>query len=363
MMPFITPPADGWLHFIRSWLTDAGLVALFNSLIALVVSGLSNKPFLTSFYASQIMGLSIYLCTATPLKWRVGRHQLTPLKIKLGFVLLGSLLGTGLGLGLTRAWLGSNTWRFHLDHPMLYISISLLIMGLNIAYFSYRKRLQVQTLMLEQTKRLQIEAQLRLLQAQLEPHMLFNVLANLHTLIGSDSNKAQTLLESLIDYLRSGVQANNQLLHSLQNECRFLERYLSLQQQRFGARVTYRFELPEDCRAIQIPPLLLQPLVENAMKYGVEPALNGGYIEVAAKRIGDQIVLKISNTACLKETSSTEIVSLGTGLRNVRERLQLCFGQEARLDFQTISTDNSSPPTTQVTLTFNPRTNHLATPI
>lgn len=356
-------PIDGWAAFLKSWVLDAGIVMLFNGLIGWMVHSMTGKPLTASLIASQLMGLSLYSFIATPLKWRFGRHRVAPPKFKLGAIVLGSVIGVLVGLFLTQHWAVATpavAWSYHLDQPLFYLVMSLVVMSLNVAYFSYRKRLQLQAAALAQAEQRHTEAQLRLLQAQLEPHMLFNVLATLHTLIDTQPTQAKTLLEALTEYLRSGVQANRQPWHPLEAEFQFLSHYLSLQQQRFGSRLRYRFELPEDCADIPVPPLLLQPLVENAMKHGIEPALNGGEIEVIATRQQHQLCLQVNNRAALGSGAATTTRGLGTGLSNVSERLQLCFGPSARLDFQAPLDAEDPNGMTRVTLTFTIR--ELASP-
>ncbi|HTD06332.1 sensor histidine kinase, partial [Undibacterium sp.] len=118
-----------------------------------------------------------------------------------------------------------------------------------------------------------MQAQLQLLQAQIEPHMLFNTLANLQTLISMDPDKAQHMLDQLIQYLRATLSSSRADQTSLRQEFTLIEAYLELMSIRMGKRLSYTLDLPEELQELKIPPMLLQPLVENAIKHGVEPKM------------------------------------------------------------------------------------------
>ena len=131
------------------------------------------------------------------------------------------------------------------------------------------------------------EARLRLLEAQLEPHMLFNTLANLRALIGVDPQRAQTMLDHMIAYLRATLRASRadaDRPHTLQDEFARLQDYLELMAIRMGPRLQFALELPEALATQPVPPLLLQPLVENSIQHGLEPKVEGGRITVRASQ-------------------------------------------------------------------------------
>src|SRR2546428_7082195 len=113
------------------------------------------------------------------------------------------------------------------------------------------------------------ESKLKLLESKLEPHMLFNTLANLGVLIGTDPPRAQAMLDRLIAFLRATLEASRSGSHPLAAEFARIADYLELMQVRMGARLRSRLELPDDLAALPVPPLLLQPLVENAIQHGL----------------------------------------------------------------------------------------------
>jgi len=174
------------------------------------------------------------------------------------------------------------------------------------------------------------EARLRLLQSQLEPHMLFNTLANLRALIGVDPAAAQRMLDRLNDYLRATLAASRATQHPLAAEFERLRDYLSLMAIRMGPRLVFDLHLPDELRAQPVPPLLLQPLVENAIKHGLEPRVEGGRIDVSAAREGDALVLTVRDTGVGFDPGHRPAGRFG--MAQVGERLQSAYGGRGRMD-------------------------------
>ncbi|MES2633562.1 MAG: histidine kinase [Pseudomonadota bacterium] len=179
------------------------------------------------------------------------------------------------------------------------------------------------------------EARLKMLETQLEPHMLFNTLANLRALISVDPERAQTMLDHMIAYLRATLDASRTTTHSLQSEFDRLRDYLELMAIRMGPRLTYDLQLPAELADQPVPALLLQPLVENSIKHGLEPKLEGGTITVTARRDGGDLVLEVHDTgAGSSPTGSASVATKsGYGMGNVRDRLRTLHGDRASLAF------------------------------
>ena len=175
------------------------------------------------------------------------------------------------------------------------------------------------------------EAQLKLLESQLEPHMLFNTLANLRVLIGADPPRAQRMLDHMIAYLRATLNASRATTHTLQAEFDRLRDYLELMAVRMGPRLDYTLELPPELAQLQVPTLLLQPLVENSILHGLEPKVEGGRITVTARRDGHTLTLKVTDTGV--GTAQASIKGGGFGMAQVRERLATLYGAAAALEF------------------------------
>lgn len=177
------------------------------------------------------------------------------------------------------------------------------------------------------------EARLKLLETQLEPHMLFNTLANLRALIAVDPERAQQMLDHMIAYLRATLDASRATTHPLAAEFERLRDYLELMAIRMGPRLTFTLDLPPELAGLPVPTLLLQPLVENSIQHGLEPKLQGGRIRVRAQRAGTQLVIEVEDTG-VGDGGGTSPGS-GFGLSQIRARLAALYGEGARLEFAT----------------------------
>nr|WP_314546911.1 histidine kinase [uncultured Massilia sp.] len=184
----------------------------------------------------------------------------------------------------------------------------------------------------ERIERQALQAQLRLLQAQIEPHMLFNTLANLQGLIAIDPARAGAMLDHLIQYLRATLAATRLDTTTLGEEFDAIEAYLGLMGVRMGARLRHRVALPEALRGERLPPMLLQPLVENAIVHGLEPHVDGGEIAVEAQARGGMLEIAVRDTGMgLPASDGTSSGGNGIGLATTRERLQALYGGRAAL--------------------------------
>lgn len=194
------------------------------------------------------------------------------------------------------------------------------------------------------------EARLKLLETQLEPHMLFNTLANLRVLIGTDPARAQEMLDRMIAYLRATLSASRSTQHPLANEFDRLRDYLELMAVRMGPRLAYTLDLPEALRDVPVPPLLLQPLVENAIRHGLEPQVEGGHITVRASTrpsttgtTGTTLVIEVNDTGVgLPDALPTPGPGQSFGLTQVRERLATLHGPAGTLNLIAASAGGTS---------------------
>jgi signal transduction histidine kinase len=176
-----------------------------------------------------------------------------------------------------------------------------------------------------------LQAQLRLLQAQIEPHMLFNTLANLQGLIAIDPRQASRMLDQLIQYLRATLSVSRMETTTLDQEFAALDAYLGLMAVRMGARLAYRCHLPDALRAARLPTMLLQPLVENAVVHGLEPKIDGGTVTIEAAQYGGLLEITVCDTG-LGVDRSTPREGGGVGLATTRERLQVLYGDRAGVE-------------------------------
>ena len=216
------------------------------------------------------------------------------------------------------------------------IVISLLVSTLFYQFFSLRHK--------EMRAQMRAnEAQLRLLQGQMEPHFLFNTLANVISLIDADAPRAKHMLEALTDYLRASLGGLRHDDSTLAGELDLARRYLQLMQTRMGDRLRFEIEVDEGLRRASLMPLVLQPLIENAVKHGLEPQVDGGTVRVTASRMAlegqDSLQVCIEDDGAglaraarrPRRTVAGGPDGNGIALANLRERLQARFGASARL--------------------------------
>jgi signal transduction histidine kinase len=178
--------------------------------------------------------------------------------------------------------------------------------------------------------RLLAEARLSALQAQIEPHFLYNTLANVLSLVDTQPAQAKHMLERFIDYLRASLDASRAEQATVGAEVELARAYLDVLGVRMGARLSYSVETGDDVQGLPIAPMLLQPVVENALKHGLEPKVEGGHIAVRALRQGRQLCLEVSdNGAGLTETPPRP--GGGVGLSNLRSRLRSLYDGAAQV--------------------------------
>ncbi len=293
---------------------------------------LSAKSVGYSLITSNSIGLSTWALTVlvrVPLRGRLPVWALT-IAIFAGFF-LGSRIGTLFGapdfaMSLVR-------------HPgaMGRVILSQVMVGIVVtAFFLYFSHTQSVKKDLERERRraaeaLQAEtlARLSLLQAQIEPHFLFNTLANIHSLIKEDPDAASAVLEQLNAYLRTSLRRTRQPASTLGDELELVEILLAIAQVRLGSRLEYTISAPSELRSAPLPPLLLQPLVENAVRHGIEPAVAGGKISVEIRRNDGVLELTVNDTGVGLNAEAPK----GVGLANVRARLESLYGTRGRLEF------------------------------
>ena len=259
----------------------------------------------------------------------------------------------GYWLGFTLLSLDTERqWIFSAQGAITILLLSLMISGILATVFYARER-QAKSEAVFQSERARVAAaersskvaELKLLQAQVEPHFLYNTLANVISLIDSDPPLAKRMVERLIDYLRRAAVAASGAPSTLGGQIELLRAYLDLIALRMGSRLAYRTEVPADLGTLALPPMLLQPLVENAIKHGIEPATRGGEVVVSANRDGDRLLLTVADDG-LGVSDVRPEGSTGLGLANLRERLASLYGTGAAL------TVRDRDPGTTVTITL-----------
>jgi signal transduction histidine kinase len=337
------------------------VVIVFTGLLALVLWGIGHHVGLDEqmvyaygtalpiWFLSDVLRQRLFPST-DGLAWTRGK------KVKI-FIFFSIVLGFVIGTLLGDWYSGFSTLNLLKFAPQKLAGLVVLCVAMSLAFtvfFYQQNKLQV-------AEKLATESKLQLLQSQLEPHMLFNTLANLRVLIDVDAVRAQAMLDRLIDYLRATLGASRVTSHALALEFARLDDYLALLQIRMGARLSYTLSLPDHLKTLPCPALILQPLVENAVLHGLEPSAKGGEIVVSAAQSETHLTLTVADTGLgLKSTATPgEVADLdrvstsGFGLTQLRERLATLYGTRAEVHLA-----SHQPQGTIVTITLPLSTHH-----
>lgn len=318
---------------LRDFLTHGLIVVAVNVVIGVGLALRNGEPGRQMIY-SQAIGLSIWLAielgrrffkSEPQSNWPVGWRRYVLL---VGGILIGYVSGTLIGDLLC----GCSTWEAWLASPRQTLGYLFLAFaaGGSVSYFFYaRSRGQALARLAATAQRDAAQTQLQLLASQLEPHMLFNTLANLRVLIGIDPPRAQQMLDHVVAFMRSTLTASRSMLHPLSAEFARLNDYLALMKIRMGERLHTDLEMPSELDELAVPTLLLQPLVENAIKHGLEPKVEGGRLHVSALRDGGDLKLTVRDTG----VGLSGVANDGThfGVSQVHERLATLYGDAASL--------------------------------
>ena len=205
-------------------------------------------------------------------------------------------------------------------------AFSVFLVGLSLVTSEVRRREQLAA----DSRRQLIEARLKTLTAQIEPHFLMNTLANLRYLIKTDGQAASTMLDHLADFLHGALERSRSSDSTLGQELALVESYLAIMKIRMGERLRFTTNVPADLLKLPFPPLLLQTLAENAVTHGIEPSGTNGVVSIEARREEGAIIVSVTDNGV--GIGDSAAASHGLGLRNTRERLETFFGGKAALD-------------------------------
>jgi len=324
-------------HYInaRNVLMDLLYTIILSTLIAafLTFAGITTKSFVINLIVSQSFGISI--CSMIMfLLWIFKPKKMASLVF---IVMIGISSGTLIGLEIG-SFVLQQIFSITLMQPeksLFRIIILAITFGIVISYFfisKLRLKASKEEIQQERIKRLSseketLEANLRLLQAQIEPHFLFNTLSNVLSLIDTNPTDGKSMLVDLIHYLRTSLSRTLPDQTTLDQEIEMIKAYLNIQKLRMGDRLHFRIELPDAVRQIPFPPMLLQPLVENAIKHGLEPKMEGGEIMIKVVEKDDLIRIEVTDTG----SGFSSFHNTGVGIGNVRERIKLLYGEKGRL--------------------------------
>ena len=308
-LPFGLLMSIGSATSTRVWLLRTALVAL----MALLGFGLLERwpvrlPRRLARWVAQLLGLFVAVPLGAFLAYALTTGELTwwrsePLRLQgfLGLCVAGTLFGPWIGLAAMvrqrEALVAHQALSFQLEKSEL--------------------------------ERRALDARMRLLQAQVQPHFLFNTLANVRALVNAGSPRASPVLDSLIAYLRAAVPRLDEPSSTLRQELQLVRAYLELMQMRMPDRLQFELRADEAALDLVCPSMTLMTLVENAVRHGIDPGEEGGRIDISLERHGDRCRVRVADSGVGLSTQAAG--GEGTGLATLRERLRLTYGDAASL--------------------------------
>lgn len=332
-----------WCLFIGFWtvigLSFASQFYLSSSLFGYhtVTWGQAVSVTLGDWYVWALLSLPIiWFARRFPLHRRnwhqlVVIHITASLIVAVAYVLIRAAVGQLQNplLGMTSTFWGTAEKLF-LKNSFLNLLIYWVIVSVSHAFDYYRKFRDREVRTVDLERRL-AEARLMALQMQLNPHFLFNTLHTISALMHIDVDKADRTMARLSELLRRALENTDASQVPLRDELDFLRRYLEIEQTRFGDRLQVRLDIAPDTLDALVPNLVLQPLVENAIKHGIEPRRRPGLVTLQARRSGNRLAIEVSDNG--DGIPGGQPVRLGVGLSNTKARLEHLYGREQRFEF------------------------------
>lgn len=336
----------GSFSAVRNWLSTPGRwrqaarigakTFLINSAVALLVLPGVDNTYQDLWVSAQVVGFSILGFLLLALNGSPpGRPRILLL---VGAVIGGSLLGTVLVVlikGRTLSYVLENShyqMAFATTATIGVIAgaIASLVMAVKARIAVTEKELMRIEAERQKLARQTAEAQLQVLKAQIEPHFLFNTLANLRYLIGKEPAKAAGMLDNLIDYLQAAMPRMRGGASTLGQEIAMCNAYLSIHHIRMGERLSFAIEVPEALLARAFPPMMLITLIENAIEHGLGPVPQGGRIDIDAAAVSGKLAVSVADTGKGLSPEAVAGQNWGVGLTNISERLAAIYAGAAR---------------------------------
>ncbi|MFL6659451.1 MAG: sensor histidine kinase [Massilia sp.] len=339
--------APAWARLLMAACTGTWLALVLMAMAALLGEVGYPNWWVVTMFPNILIGMCIVLCYLATLRLAelaLPSALLTRLEAAYSLrhmVLVGALTFLGVVIGIASSFalipplFGFDLWSSFHSAPISILKFGgflFIPVALNWAWWHAHLRH-------EALQRDAIEAQLRLLQAQIEPHFLFNTLANVQSLMDHDSASAKRMLEAFSDYLRAGLSQLRQTDSSVGAELDMAKAYLELLQIRMGDRLAFSIDAGENVRSLRLPTLLLQPLVENAIHHGLEPKVEGGSIRLVVQAKDDRLHLHVDDDGMgLDAPRRTLRSGTGMALANLRTRLHTRYGDSASLTLSALPT-------------------------
>jgi hypothetical protein len=322
---------------VRRFLREAALVFLGNTVFALFMAAVKIESFWPDFIYSQCIGFSIFIVIRSLCMLR--RRTRPGLAETAAGIPLGGFVGFVLGTWGNGLSLAEVVERY--PHAMVISAAGAVFFGSIATYYFHAHARLIEAeaeARNEKLRRMEQEshaarAELRVLQAQIEPHFLFNTLSNVVGLIEQDPSAARAMLLDLTALLRASLARTRREgafeEAALSEELDLLRAYLGIMGRRMGERLVWRIEAEPETLALHLPPLLLQPLVENAIHHGLEPKPEGGELVIACRRLDNRVEITVSDSGAGLDGAHA---GGGVGLANVRARLLARYGAAATLE-------------------------------
>jgi two-component system sensor histidine kinase AlgZ len=333
MYPILTQ-RNSFLLYLACWLPNALLIAalfVFAGGLNWIASIALALP-MAVLYAFLCLS-SWHLCRYFPLQKTnffrlLAVHAIAAFISSSIWVLLGKAIVTILGSIPSLELLQEN---YSSLIPLL-VAVGILLFLLNVAgsylMISFERNKEMETRSLE-LRFLAQQAEMRALKAQIDPHFLFNSLNSISALTSIDPEASRKMCLMLSDFLRKSLRLGGKKLITFEEELDLVSGYLSIEHIRLGPRLTTNMRIEEEIKNCAVPPLLLQPLVENALNHGIRHLLAGGEVRIAAEKSGSRLRITVENP---QDPEKPPQKGEGIGLDNVRQRMKALFASEARLE-------------------------------
>lgn len=323
-----------WISQVSGWLTYVILMGVLNKLDGAEMNFNVFLTLSTTFFLG-LLSTHLYRQLILKLDW---------LKLKI-VELIPRVIGASVVFGalfilvhtfISETFIAGEPFRLDWNETLqLTLNLAVLFMLWSLLYFlfhfirNYRKE-EIKNL---QWQALQNEIELNKLKSQLNPHFIFNSMNIIRALVDEDPQKSKDSITQLSNILRSSLLMGRKKLISLEEELNLVHDYLNLESSRFEERLRLSFEIENGCHIHMVPPMLLQTLVENAIKHGISKLPEGGLVEVKAYKLETDLKIEITNSGQFIEKETEE---LGFGVLNTKQRLKLLYGKKAYFSLQNI---------------------------
>ena len=326
-----------------SWMR-LGLILAINTGVAALLYIEETRPFWHPLITAQSIGLSIAVAVKVVAPWR----KTYPIWRLVAAVAAGTAVGIVVLFAIKGYVIGDVHYQIGTGEinvgQVFGTAMGAMIMGLCISLFflfQFREahaRAQMLKADVDRSRlsKQAVEAELKMMQAQVEPHFLFNTLASVQYLTETNPSEASQLLGHLLAYLRAAVPQLRTATTTLGQEIALIEAYLNVFKTRMGPRLEFSIEVPEALRGHAFPPVLLISIVENAITHGLEPQAEGGTVRIEAMRDGERLRVVVTDTGRgVGNEAARE--GHGVGLGNVRERLAALYGAGATFTLEDVA--------------------------